>query len=87
MTREACSHECSSVDYRPGNSIFPAPAFYAFTAPAPIHLGEFLLPYHAVPSAAEPRKTLMGFVQSTHEGGADLAHWDREALQRPEHVG
>ena len=99
MTREAYSHECSSAGFWPGDSAFPAPAFYAYTAPAPPgfarasiqppqayysdHFGEFLLPYDAVRSAAEPRKALMDFLQSTYEAGADLARWDRAALEAP----
>ena len=43
-------------------------------------LGEFLLPYEAVRSAADPEQTLMSFLQSTYDAAADLAHWDRGAL-------
>jgi hypothetical protein len=103
MTREAYSHECSSAGFWPGNSIFPTTAFYAYMAPPPPgfekasirppeayyddQLGEFLLPYDAVRSAAEPRKVLMDFLQSTYEAGADLAHWDREALEAQKQAG
>jgi hypothetical protein len=99
MTREAYSHECSSVGFWPGNSTFPTTAFYAYTAPAPPgfekvsirppaayydnKFSEYLLPYDAVRGAAEPRKALMDFLESTYEAGADLAHWDREALEAP----
>jgi hypothetical protein len=100
ITREAYSHECSSAGFWPGGSAFPVPAFYAYTAPSPAGLekgvirppeaywdkgfGEFLLPYDAVRRAAEPRQLLMDFLQSTYAAGADLAHWDREALERAE---
>jgi hypothetical protein len=99
ITREAYSHECSSAGFWPGNSMLPEPAFYAYTTPAPPgfekasvrppeayygdRFGEFLLPYDAVRSAAEPRTVLMDFLQSTYEAGADLGHWDREALEVP----
>lgn len=100
VTREAYSHECSSAGFWPGNSAFPKPAFYAYTAPTPPgfekgsirpqqasydgSLGEFLLPYDAVRNATDPQKALMGFLQSTYEVGADLGRWDREALERQE---
>jgi hypothetical protein len=44
-------------------------------------LGEFILPYDAVRTAADPRRTLMGFLQSTYDAAADLAKWDRAALE------
>lgn len=45
-------------------------------------LGEFVLPYHAVAIAADPQATLMTFLQSTYRAAADLADWDRPALER-----
>ncbi|MFL5735236.1 MAG: DUF5996 family protein, partial [Chloroflexia bacterium] len=97
VMREAYSHECSSVGFWSGDST-TAPVFYAYTVPAPPgyerasvrppeasysdRLGEYLLPYDAVRGAAEPRTVLLDFLQSTYEAGADLAHWDREALER-----
>ena len=44
-------------------------------------LGEFLLPYEAVRTSADPEATLMRFLQSTYEAAADLAGWDRRALE------
>ena len=45
-------------------------------------LGEFVLPYEAVRSSADPAATLTSFLQSTYDVAADLAHWDRAALER-----
>ncbi len=96
MTREAYSHECSSVGFWPGNAAAPAPVYYAYTVPeppglpdAPVlpdaaiydrKLAEFFLPYAAVQGAAAPRDGLLDFMQSTYSAGADLGGWDREAL-------
>ncbi len=44
-------------------------------------MGEFLLPYAAVRTADDPDATLMSFLQSTYEGAAALAGWDRAALE------
>jgi hypothetical protein len=45
-------------------------------------LGEFLLLYEDVRTAADPDAALMDFMQSTYEAGANLAKWDRAALER-----
>jgi hypothetical protein len=45
-------------------------------------LGEFVLPYDAVRSAADPEGTLLAFLQSTYDAAADLAQWDRARLER-----
>ena len=44
-------------------------------------LGEFILPYDAVRTAADPKGTLMAFLQSTYEAAAELGRWDRAALE------
>ena len=44
-------------------------------------LGEFLLPYDAVRTAPDPDAALLFFLQSTYEAAANLAHWDRAALE------
>jgi len=98
MTREAYSHEVSSVGWWPGGGEFDAPMFYAYAAPEPpgfresevgpaqafynAQLGEFLLPYDAVRIADDPAAALLEFAQSTYEAAANLAHWDRPALER-----
>ena len=59
--------------------VLPASAFYSKEQK------EFFLLYEEVikpDSSGSPEKTLMDFLRSTYEAGADLAHWDRAALER-----
>ncbi len=93
----AYSHEVSGAGFWPGAGLGEA-AFYAYAYPEPdgfraysveptvayFHddLGEFILPYEAVRTAQDPDETLLRFLQSTYEAGADLANWDRTALER-----
>ena len=44
-------------------------------------LGEFILPYDAVRTAAQPDQALLEFLQSTYEAAANAAKWDRDALE------
>jgi len=97
ITREAYSHEVISHGFWPGGNGVQA-AFYSYTAPEPAGLPgarvrpeqafysqdmkEFLLPYDAVRRASSPETALMEFCQSTYEAGANLAGWDRAALER-----
>ena len=46
-------------------------------------LNQFLLPYDAVRTAADPERTLMEFLFSTYEAAASLGKWDRAALECP----
>ena len=46
-------------------------------------LGEFVLPYDAVREVSDPDAALLDFAQSTYEAAANLAGWDRAALERP----
>ncbi|MDE3109471.1 MAG: hypothetical protein KGL02_05975 [Acidobacteriota bacterium] len=98
MTREAYSHEVISAGWWPGGGDITEPMFYAYAVPEPggfreatvrppqafyhAQLGEFLLPYEAVRTSANPRETLLEFLQSTYEAGANLGQWDRAALER-----
>jgi hypothetical protein len=98
ITQEAYSHEVISCGFWPGDERFPIPAFYSYTAPAPPGLetvsplpatafyspqmGLFLLRYDDLRSADSPEQVLLEFCRSTYEAGANLAHWDREALER-----
>jgi hypothetical protein len=93
---EAYSHEVSSAGYWPGGA--EEGAFYAYAYPEPAgyreapvtpaaatyddELGEFLLPYTAVRSAADPAAVLLGFLESTYAAAADRGGWDRAALER-----
>ncbi|MGZ5103041.1 MAG: DUF5996 family protein [Usitatibacter sp.] len=45
-------------------------------------LVEFILPYEAVRTSGAPEDALMSFLESTYRQGADLARWDRAALER-----
>jgi hypothetical protein len=56
-------------------SVRPDAAFFSK------ELGEFILPYDAVRSAAQPDEALLEFLQSTYEAAADAAKWDRDALE------
>ena len=44
-------------------------------------LGEFLLAYDAVRTAPDPDAALHSFLESTYEAAANLAHWERAALE------
>ena len=97
ITIEAYSHEVISHGFWPGGNGVQA-AFYAYSAPEPSGLPEskikpaagfysqdmkeFLLPYDAVRQSSSPEEALMDFCQSTYEAGANLARWDRKALER-----
>src|SRR5206468_2004011 len=73
VAREAYSHEVSSAGFWPGNDVFPQAAFYSYAYPEPPgfrdsavtsgayfdkNLGEFILPYDVVRSAADPDAVL-----------------------------
>lgn len=97
VMREAYSHEVSSAGFWPGSSVLPWPAFYSYAYPAPAGykerriqpdaasfneaLGEFLLPYEAVRTAADPEAALLAFLQSTYEAAAQSGGWDRAGLE------
>lgn len=97
VAREAYSHEVSSAGFWPGGGAIDYPAFYSYAYPGPdgfaaarvrpdeaffsSDLGEFILPYDAVRSAPQPDAALLAFLQSTYEAAADLANWDRAALE------
>lgn len=99
VTCEAYSHEEASVGFWPGSDAYPHAAFYAYAYPSPAgyaetrvapaqagwnaDLGEFLLPYEAVATAADPDAALLAFCQSTYDAAADLAGWNRAALECP----
>jgi hypothetical protein len=90
---EAYSHEESSAGFWPGGGAIDYPAFYSYAYPEPAGfratpvrpgaaffseaLGEFILPYDAVRTAAQPDQALLEFLQSTYEAAANAAKWDR----------
>jgi hypothetical protein len=100
FVRDAYSHEVISHGFWPGSGALLEPALYAYAVPDPAgfkdakvrpeaaffhqELGEFILPYEAVRKAASPESAVRAFVDSTYQAGANLAHWDRAALERRE---
>ncbi len=96
---EAYSHEVASCGFWPGGEPVPYAAFYAYIYPEPAgyntaavkpreafysaDLREFILPYDAVRLSASPDDTLLEFLQTTYDAAANLASWDRAALERP----
>lgn len=97
IVREAYSHEVSSAGFWPGGGGYEDAAFYSYVYPASPGfsstlvrpqaafysdgLREFILPYEAVRTAAEPEHTLLEFLQSTYEAAATHGNWDRSALE------
>ena len=98
ITREAYSHEVSSAGFWPGGVVAAEPIFYSYAYPEPAGfrsakiapsaarfdetLGEFVLPYEEVRRSAIPETELTAFLNSSYEAAADLANWDRSALER-----
>ncbi len=92
---EGYSHELASCGFWPGGG--QEGAFYAYAYPEPegyaaapvtpdaafysTDFRQFLLPYEAVRTAADPDATLLGFLQTTYDAAADLGGWDRTALE------
>lgn len=99
VMREAYSHEVSSAGFWPGGANHESAAFYSYAYPTPKGfrtcavrpaeasfnetLGEFLLPYDAVRTSADPDAALLDFLQSTYEAAATTLHWDRFSLECP----
>jgi len=98
VTREAYSHEVSSVGFWPGAGDIKDAAFYSYTVPEPLgfkearvrpasayyqkQASEFLLMYEDVRKSESPTAALLDFCQSTYEAGASLGNWERKALER-----
>ncbi|OBJ50830.1 DUF5996 family protein [Mycobacterium sp. 1423905.2] len=92
---EGYSHELSSCGFWPGGG--DEGAFYAYAYPEPdgfadyqvspaegqyrSDIGEYVLPYAVVRQAADPDRTLLGFLQDTYEAAAVTANWDRATLE------
>jgi hypothetical protein len=98
VMQEAYSHECSSFGFWPGNGGYSKAAFYSYVYPEPAgygqspvrpagaaynkDVGQFLLDYDAVRTAASPDEALLDFMQTTYEAAANNGAWDRRALER-----
>jgi len=97
---EAYSHQVISCGFWPGDRKFPHPAFYSYAVPKPDgleseqvnrgewnkELGEFILKYEDVCMSHSPEESILDFCQRTYEAAANLAHWDRAALECPERL-
>jgi hypothetical protein len=99
VVREAYSHEVSSCGFWPGNGGYGRAAFFVYAYPEPpgygdtslrteaafydTGLGQFILPYDALRRSGDPDALVTGFLQETYAAAADLAGWDRPALERP----
>lgn len=96
VTRDAYSHEVSSCGFWPGapgiepffySYAYPEPPGYAQSPIGPTearfdpNFGEFILPYEAVRTSADPDAALLDFLQSTYEAAANCAQWDRAGLE------
>ena len=96
ITREAYSHEVASGGFWAGGATAAEPFFYSYIYPEPdgyrdakvAHghydkdFGEFVLPYADVRASADPDRMLGDFLHSAYEAAANLAKWDRPALER-----
>ena len=95
--RRSANAEQICAGFWPGDERVTRPAFFSYTYPKPEGLegagilpstaswsdeiGEFLLPYEDVRTAAVPAEDLASFFESTYEAGAALGGWERAALE------
>ena len=98
ITQEAYSQEVISAGFWPGGGDIQGAAFYAYAAPEPAgfaearvapakafyhpQMHEFLLMYDEMRRSSDPKATLMEFLQSTYDSGANLANWNRKELEK-----
>ena len=92
---EGYSHELISCGFWPGGG--EEGAFYAYAYPEPEGFadysvepteafysrenGQFLLPYEAVRTSADPDRTLTDFLHTSYAAAAERGGWDRAALE------
>lgn len=92
---EGYSHELSSCGFWPGGG--DEGAFYSYAYPEPEgyadfpgrpegtfyhkELRQYLLPYETARTAKDPDQCVMDFLEFTYAAAADLAGWDRDALE------
>jgi len=96
IMREAYSHEVASLGFWAGGATPAEPFFYSYVYPEPdsyrqaavahgrfdTTYGEYVLPYAEVQAAAEADRIVGEFAESAYEAAAELAGWDRKALER-----
>ncbi|MEU4409171.1 DUF5996 family protein [Streptosporangium sp. NPDC023963] len=81
------------MSYTPSANHCEEGAFYAYAYPEPPGyrerteayfdktLQECVLPYEKVAESADPDATLLDFLRATYGAAADLAAWDRSAVE------
>src|SRR5580658_1359414 len=88
--------EMMNVGFYPGDAATSTPFFYGYIYPHPTgcearpiepagatwstRLGEWVLPYDAVRTAADPAATLSAFLDAIYERCSTDGGWDRQAL-------
>jgi hypothetical protein len=96
IAREAYSHEVTSLGFWAGGVIPAEPFFYSYIYPEPdgyrdakvahgrfdATYGEYVLPYAEVRAGADSARMLSEFAESAYAAAAELAGWDRKALER-----
>ncbi len=96
VAREAYNREVSSAGFWAGGVTAAEPFFYSYVYPEPDGYraaevargrfdetyGEFVLPYSDVRDTGDPERKLGEFLRSAYAVAANLAHWDRAALER-----
>ena len=96
IEREAYSQEVIAFGFWPGDDDVPDASFYSYTSPEPpglrddpLAVGEWvasgegslaLLSYEDVRTAADPKQTLLAFLESAYDAGARAAGWDVKAF-------
>jgi uncharacterized protein DUF5996 len=86
IMRRSTDAEQICCGWWPGDERVPAPTFFAYAYPKPTGIesepgwddamGELLLPYDDVRTAADPRRALLDWLERTYGAGARLRGWD-----------
>jgi hypothetical protein len=92
IMRNAMDSQEVAVGWWPGDPRHPQAAFYAYAHPAPehysefeppvpgahwdAHVGEFILPWDEVRTAADPHATALKFARSVFQHSCEVCEWD-----------